>query len=231
MVFCLSIASLFLFFDLMYFPLLTLASFGFEASAGMIHWCPTRCAPSMRPSVHKVCTRLAQMPHFSEICLIDTYSTVTLNIVHSQMVAVYNKPFLFYSNKRTKSIQRSYKSRNGFCISNTPFRPLTISKLKRNRIRRPDYPLPAQKFSVIHQTRLSSQSYNPIIFIESRKSRHMLYCPSFLLFPSKKTIPDKLAPPFFRPTADCLPSISSCTKGACLVKQHAQYVFSCQIQK
>lgn len=131
---------------------------------------PGRCAPSMRPSVHKVCTRLAQMPHFSEICLIDTYSTVTLNIVHLQMVAVYNKPFLFYSNKRTKSMQRSYKSRNGFCISNTPFRPLTISKLKRNRIRRPDYSLPAQKFSVIHQTRLSSQSYNPIIPIESRKT-------------------------------------------------------------
>ena len=31
------------------------------------------------------------MPHFSEICLIDTYSIVTLNIVHSRMVAVYNK--------------------------------------------------------------------------------------------------------------------------------------------
>ena len=114
MVFCSSISSPFSFFDLMYFPLFTLASFGFGASAGMIHWCPTRCAPSMRPSVHKVCTRLAQMPHFSEICLIDTYSIVTLNIVHSRMVAVYNKPFLFYSNKRTKSMQRSYKSRNGF---------------------------------------------------------------------------------------------------------------------
>ena len=211
----------------MYFPLFTLASFGFGASAGMIHWCPTRCAPSMRPSVHKVCTRLAQMPHFSEICLIDTYSTVTLNIVHSQMVAVYNKPFLFYSNKRTKSMQRSYKSRNGFCISNTPFRPLTISKLKRNRIRRPDYPLPAQKFSVIHQTRLSSQRYNPIIFIESRKTPPYAVLSVLPPLSIQKDIPDKLTPPFFRPTADCLPSISSCTKGACSAQQFAQYVFSC----
>ena len=154
----------------MYFPLFTLASFGFGASAGMIHWCPTRCAPSMRPSVHKVCTRLEQMPHFSEICLIDTYSIVTLNIVHSQMVAVYNKPFSFYSNKRMKSMQRSYKSRNGFFMSNTPSRPLTISKLKRNRIRNPDYSLLSEKVSVIHQTRLSSQSYTPIILIENRKT-------------------------------------------------------------
>ena len=61
--------------------------------------------------------------------------------------------------------------------------------------------------------------------------KRMLYCPSFLLFPSKKTIPDKLAPPFFRPSTDCLSSISSCTKGACSVKQYAQYVFSCRIQK
>lgn len=124
----------------------------------------------MRPSVHRVCTRLAQMPHFSEICLIDTYSIVTLNIVHSQMVAVYNKPFSFYSNKRMKSMQRSYKSRNGFFMSNTPSRPLTISKLKRNRIRNPDYSLLSEKVSVIHQTRLSSQSYTPIILIENRKT-------------------------------------------------------------
>lgn len=67
--------------------------------------------------LHSSCTNAP----FSEICLIDTYSIVTLNIVHSRMVAVYNKPFLFYSNKRMKSMQRSYKSRNGFCISNTPF--------------------------------------------------------------------------------------------------------------
>ena len=128
-------------------------------------------------------------------------------------------------------MQRSYKSRNGFCISNTPFRPLTISKLKRNRIRRPDYPLPAQKFSVIHQTRLSSQSYNPIIFIESRKTPPYAVLSVLPPLSIQKDIPDKLTPPFFRPTADCLPSISSCTKGACSAKQFAQYVFSCWIQK
>ena len=103
MVFCSSVSSPFSFFDLMYFPLFTLASFGFGASAGMIHWCPTRCAPSMRPSVHKVCTRLAQMPHFSEICLIDTYSIVTLNIALLRMwQSIINHFYFTLTNERNQ---------------------------------------------------------------------------------------------------------------------------------
>ena len=54
-----------------YLPFLILASVGFVAFSGMTQNVPTRIAPGMRPSLHKICMRRVETPHFSAICETD----------------------------------------------------------------------------------------------------------------------------------------------------------------
>ena len=60
--------------SLRYLPLLTLASFGFSASEGIIHALPTRIAPEIRFEAQRVCILLGLIPHFSEVCFVDKNS-------------------------------------------------------------------------------------------------------------------------------------------------------------
>lgn len=69
-----------LFFDLIYFLLLILASAGFAASSGIIHRPPALCAPGMRFSLQRIPTRRWEMPHFSATSKVERYFTgITLH--------------------------------------------------------------------------------------------------------------------------------------------------------
>lgn len=62
----------------MYFPVLILASVGFDASSGIAHECPIRIAPGMRSSLHKVCMRRGEIPQRSEVWATDRYFIISL---------------------------------------------------------------------------------------------------------------------------------------------------------
>ena len=60
-------------FDLIYIPVLILASLGFSALSGIAHVFPIIKASGTRPSLHKIWILLGDIPHRSDVCFTDKY--------------------------------------------------------------------------------------------------------------------------------------------------------------
>ena len=60
-------------FSLIYFPLLILASAGFSASSGIPQVRPIIIMPGIRPSLQRIWMRRVEIPHFSDISLMERY--------------------------------------------------------------------------------------------------------------------------------------------------------------
>jgi hypothetical protein len=88
----------------MYLPVLIRASRGFSASSGMAQYEPIFVAPGIRPPLQRSFIHLAEMFHFSAVCLIERYAIIVLLVAQKGIIS----QILLYSKLRGNQSSGSY---------------------------------------------------------------------------------------------------------------------------